>query len=135
MEKKENFKISCISFLYHLEVNQYKLIWLVLIGSFHQYFSDLISPWSNYVKNRNLSAKGDFSNILVHHLHISACKTRIIDNWKTWPHFGKRKDWAITFIRINKRCGGWIPYILKSLKRPKEITRGRTSKITIHCWV
>ena len=43
MEKKENFKNSCISILSHFEINQCKRIWLDLIDNFYQHFSDLIS--------------------------------------------------------------------------------------------
>ena len=40
------------------------------------------------------------------------------------------KDWAITFIRINKTVGGLGPLYPET---PKEITRGIKLNITIHC--
>ena len=37
------------------------------------------------------------------------------------PHFGKKKDGAIRFIRINKTDGGLDPLYPET---PKEITQG-----------
>ena len=75
MEKKENFENSCISFLYHLEIIQYKQIWLDLIGSFHHHFSELISLFLSIdqfmLKIAIFSAKGDFANIWWYGLHLN----------------------------------------------------------------
>ena len=84
MEKRQFQKHSSMSFLYHLQINQHKQIWLDLIGSFHQYFSDLINLFLKFgqfmLKIAMFSAKGDNSKISSYHLYVSACSTETLDN-------------------------------------------------------
>ena len=105
IEKKENFKNSHITFLYHFDIYLYEQSWLNLPGSFLEFGQFMLTM-------AIFSAKGDFPYILKFRPRVIACKMKSFDNWETYDPILERRKIGLQHMSKWTKSIFWLDVFL-----------------------